>query len=57
MDEVLFFSQLYNEPVEKAARRVFLGGMSAGAMLSIYIQLTQLNVALGGVMLHSGYLL
>lgn len=28
MDEVTAFSQLYNEPIEKAARRVFLGGMS-----------------------------
>ena len=26
-------------------------------MLSLYIQLTQLNVTLGGVMLHSGFLL
>ena len=46
----------YNEKEAVAARRVFLAGMSQGAMMSLYVQLTKLDYDLGGVMLHSGSL-
>ena len=36
-DEVARFAALYNEPIVKAAKRVFLAGMSQGAMMSLYV--------------------
>ena len=54
MGEVKRYAKLYKETEKKAAKRVFLAGQSQGAMTSLYVQLTKLNVDLGGVMLHSG---
>ena len=35
--------------------RIFLGGKSQGALISLHIQLTQLKMPLGGVILFAGY--
>ena len=35
--------------------KIFLGGFSQGAQLAAYVQIAELNFALGGVIILSGY--
>ena len=44
-----------NETYNGDASKVFLGGKSQGACLSLYIQLIKLDKPLGGICCFSGY--